>query len=657
MLGVVWAQLVRRGSRSLALLLGLLVACAGFTVLTGQVRSSSLQTVGTVTSNDRSAYDILVRPRGAQLPLERADGLVQAGFLTGVHGGISLKQWHTIEKVRGVQVAAPVAVIGYVMPRVSFPVGSMSMVHGQRSLFRVDAAWSTDNGASTEVAQPDFEYYTRQKLTNNSLTSATASVLRGADGKQHQLCAQSDAGAPWTVASAVMIGCNTLVPGASVAGVAFAYPFLVEAIDPVAEARLAGLKSAMTSGHYLRSAPVKERNFGQSTSQVVPVIMASRPATQVSVTYRLVRLPTADANRFSDGSGTAGMGKAKGTVVATGHADQSSAYPILLHDLPTPASQGSYNARDLTYLYDTGPTGYVASGTAGHRVLRAGTTRNKQAVWANPAGGAVVGSLIPAGGDDTAFRTMAGYQWSTQTLFPPAFVRQGVFDADKLPGYSALAQVPLGTYASTVLAGATPKDRKVLGGKALPASPNIPGYVQPAPLMLTPLSALPVFEEAGGYTTKLPGDAASAPATPVNAKAPISSVRIRVAGVSGVDAVSRARVRLVAQQIQARTGLQVDITVGSSPAPQTVVLAAGQHGRPQLTLHENWVKKGVAVAIIAAVDKKSLALFLLVLLVCALFVTNAAAASVRSRRTDLGVLACLGWPGPGCSHWSASRWG
>jgi len=44
-----------------------------------------------------------------------------------------------------------------------------------------------------------------------------------------------------------------------------------------------------------------------------------------------------------------------------------------------------------------------------------------------------------------------------------------------------------------------------------------------------------------------------------------------------------------------------------------------------------------------AVDKKSLILFCLVLLVCALSVANSAIASVRARRSELGVLACLGW--------------
>jgi ABC-type antimicrobial peptide transport system permease subunit len=47
--------------------------------------------------------------------------------------------------------------------------------------------------------------------------------------------------------------------------------------------------------------------------------------------------------------------------------------------------------------------------------------------------------------------------------------------------------------------------------------------------------------------------------------------------------------------------------------------------------------------VLNAVDAKSLVLFVLVLVVCVLFLANGAYASVRSRRTELGVLACLGW--------------
>ncbi len=58
---------------------------------------------------------------------------------------------------------------------------------------------------------------------------------------------------------------------------------------------------------------------------------------------------------------------------------------------------------------------------------------------------------------------------------------------------------------------------------------------------------------------------------------------------------------------------------------------------------ENWVKKGVAERVVDAVDKKSLGLFILVLVATGLSVGISANASVRSRQRELAVLSCLGW--------------
>jgi ABC-type antimicrobial peptide transport system permease subunit len=159
-------------------------------------------------------------------------------------------------------------------------------------------------------------------------------------------------------------------------------------------------------------------------------------------------------------------------------------------------------------------------------------------------------------------------------------------------------------------------------------------------LLLTNLRSLPAFYDSKAFTPLTNGEARG---TPAKWSAPISVIRVRVAGVTGVDAASQARVRLVAEQIARQTGLDVDITVGSSPTPQVIDLPAGRYGRPDLTLREGWVKKGVAVELLSAIDKKSLSLFALVLLVCALFLLNAVTAAVRSRAAELGVLSCLGW--------------
>ncbi len=123
----------------------------------------------------------------------------------------------------------------------------------------------------------------------------------------------------------------------------------------------------------------------------------------------------------------------------------------------------------------------------------------------------------------------------------------------------------------------------------------------------------------------------------------MSAVRIRVAGVTGIDPVSRERIRVAAEQIQQQTGLDVDVTLGSSVTYRTVSLPATTMGTPALQLKEAWIKKGVAVTISDALDMKSLALFILVIISAALTVAIAATASVRARHRELAILSCLGW--------------
>src|SRR5258705_8286173 len=107
------AQMPRRAGRTVALLLGVLLATTGFTVLTGSTATSRLIVQGDVNAHSRGAYDILVRPTGTRTALEAQRGLVRANFLAGQHGGITARQWHQIAALDGVQTAAPIAMLGY----------------------------------------------------------------------------------------------------------------------------------------------------------------------------------------------------------------------------------------------------------------------------------------------------------------------------------------------------------------------------------------------------------------------------------------------------------------------------------------------------------------------------------------------------------------
>src|SRR5689334_2630193 len=106
---VVLGELRHRRSRTLALLLGILVATTGFTVLTGTSESQRLDVRGSVARSFRGSYDVLVRPRGSRSAFERRTGAVQPNFLSGLYGGISIAQWRRIQRLPGVEVAAPIA--------------------------------------------------------------------------------------------------------------------------------------------------------------------------------------------------------------------------------------------------------------------------------------------------------------------------------------------------------------------------------------------------------------------------------------------------------------------------------------------------------------------------------------------------------------------
>src|ERR1700678_2726157 len=112
---IAWSQLRFRTARSVALLLGMVFAVTSFTVLTAASRTAQLRTTGTVTAHFGSAYQILVRPKGARTLLEVKTGTVQPNFLSGIYGGISLAQYHAISGILGVSVAAPIAMIGYTL--------------------------------------------------------------------------------------------------------------------------------------------------------------------------------------------------------------------------------------------------------------------------------------------------------------------------------------------------------------------------------------------------------------------------------------------------------------------------------------------------------------------------------------------------------------
>lgn len=631
----VWSQLRHRFGRTVALLLGIVVATTSFTVLTATSRTSQLRTTATVGEHFRVAYDILVRPKGSQSAVEAGSGTVEPNFLSGIYGGISAAQWHAVQAIPGVDVAAPIAMIGTAQPKVYLPVAVAPYLTGSpRQLFRVRTTWTSDRG-QTRIPEPDSFVY----VTANDIASAdtirddgSTGAERLPDGSSVPCCKAvdgrdqpTDAFGPAARSVLSEYGQGGRGPGGPPGTtVTYALPLLIAAIDPPSEARLAHLDQAVVSGRYLRP--------DDATKLVgVPVLVSSRSGVDSSVTTQIERMadPTGPMP-LADPAALPAVLSGPGTPVGTTTVTSQQAYAQVLAGLTSNQTDDISAYQDVRAYWGAGPTTYRAGG--GRPGLVPAATSNPPSTWASEFYG-VGTEPVSMDNADTAFRALTPHPLDTGRSQGPRVSVVGTFDPAKLPAFDPLVDVDLGAYAPVSAAPADDAARQVLGGRDLLPNGNLAGHLRQPPQLITTLDGLAPLHDSSFAGAQHVTD-------------PISVIRVRVGGVVGPDAVSRERVNQVAQQIAVQTGLQVDLVVGSSTAPTLIRLPAGGFGRPELLLSEGWVKKNVAVTILQAVNRKSLVLFVLILAVCALFVANGTSAAVRTRRTELGVLACLGWSRP-----------
>jgi putative ABC transport system permease protein len=622
-----WSQVRFRPARALALIVGVLVAATAFTVLTAASRTAQARTVGKVSANFQPAYDILVRPKGARTAVERKTGTVAPDFLSGIYGGITMAQWHQIEQIPGVQVAAPIAMVGYAdLNAYRFvPVPATALKGSGRQLYRISTTWVSDSGATRVAQPPSYLYVTPLRLTgntnggalHNSCGAAANAPSRGTNPFGTAAQSNSDC---WSRVNQYDMPTPPGTDSDTTAGyfVTWTVPVLIAAIDPDAEAKLDGLNKALVSGSYLTENE-------SDRSPTLPVLASSASGMNEYAQTTVAQLAAPSAIPDMNAAWESAQARVPGRTVATGRTTAQQAYSALINGPPTDY-EGAASGDFVEGYWSVGPVDY--------RRTTAGVLTPRQVV--NPPSAWFTDTLSAVAMDDeeSQYRTVTSHL--TAQSIPPggysiALIKiAGVFDPARMRVFDPLSQVPLGDYQPVTAAPASAASRRALHGGDLLPSQNVGGLVSQPVNLITTLAALPGLENGHNYTG-------------IPAADPISVIRVRVAGVTGAGPLSRERINAVAQQIEQRTGLDVDVVAGSSPSPVTIDVPAGKFSQPPLTLSQNWVKEGVAIAILRAVDKTSVALYVLILVVCGLFVGNAATAAVRGRRRELGVLAAVGW--------------
>lgn len=732
------AEIKARPGRAITLGSGIFVAATCFGLLSSATATSRLQVNSIVKENFRAAYDILVRPKGAATAFERNHGVVDDGFLSGLFGGITMKQYREIRSLPGVSLAAPVANVGYfTLTDTIFVPFPRSVPRRGPAVYRVTVNWDVHKGLEHYPAATFYVFWTGHALTfSNGDTNEGTEQLPGLNkpldvchgffkGQEEEFVSHLRTGYrvvhgkrvkvfyvpsskvvshPYTKALEPKFSCAS--PSVRVTGAALkefsalagpkgaalrsveddgqlgteasgqlgtevdiAIPVLVAGVDPSAEQQLVGLKSAMTSGNYLAegaglSKPTISRDTSPGTPKVqeYPVIASTDTYLDevAKMTIEKLHVPSgADlATTMASAKAFSFVLHAKGEVIGHTSLTPNMAWHKAISDI---------SPNFVSLLSD----GYWRSSPTTDKVSEDGvltpkTVSDDPKVWSdtNPAAGESGVSLASPGANDTWYRHLEVYGGGgsathtvdgQKTQGYPLPELDGTFDPAKLRGFSPLSKVPLQTfYPPTVTAG-NKAAKTVLGSQPLGPTTDLAGYLSQPPLLLTTLNGAIALDNGDGlsfnrtysYTT-LDGKRvvvhnhveAYQGASP---KAPVSTVQVRVKGVTGPNSLSLAKIKLVAEQIEAKTGLTVNITAGSSPTPELVHLSAGKFGQPPLLVEQDWVKEDVSSGITQALSTEDLDLFLLVLVTCGFFVAGAVGATVRQRRKEIATLGTLGW--------------
>jgi hypothetical protein len=633
-------ELLARRTSTLLSGLGLLAAVVGFTLLAMTSKTTEATLRGDIATSWNTPYDLLVLPHGERLGAVQGDNAVQPNAFTVLPGGITLAQLTAIRAIPGVQVAAPVASVGYVdyAPAAVYEsLGGLPRTPGL-TVYRITATTTADagmthiQGYADYVAMPDGNDLWRVVTGGQGMQTVLtpAGRLRCLGG--HVFC--------FGTAAPVDPLTATLAGPAMTYRRNFRLTIPVVGVDPQAEAQLFGLDRCISTGRYLSAGDVPaltklsaDSGFPGAPLPAIPVLANNQPQVQDDDT--LVVEMADDATSLMKPGGVlddkAVAGLRRWHRVATWSVSFGGQFGAQFLGAPTSSLPRRRQIQDARPPITASPVHYDVEGDAQH--LRARTVPGDATdVYSNNPFSIPSSDLTPPATTDAWFRALAVHRdLVADTLFGgyPSNNPTRVYDV-------------VGTYNPSCagwqqLAGATGLDlysyamHRLPNGGELRPSASIGSYAGTPPLFLTTLATAQYFADPDRFDAT-PGDAF------------ISLVRVRVEGAANPGPVGEARLTRIAADIHARTGLDVDVVKGTSPKTVHVDVPAGRFGRPALQVTESWAVLGAGYRFEQQLAPQNAALFTLVLAAAGILTGQTTFTAVRRRRRQLALLRALGWP-------------
>ncbi len=237
--------------------------------------------------NFRGSYDVLVRPAGSTSAFEQSEGLVRQAFTSSTYGGISFDQLAAIRAIPGVEVAAPLATVGYVMMNATTTVDVSSALSGtDRRLGFYTITAISRNGHVRKTSVEGYVFTTAhwgQRENASGPLDIEGDTIRRA-------CTETavtfEVGVIWEPRCGPMAGSMADEFGVvtqvdptvnhEVVDVRLAYPLLITAIDPAAENALTGLDAAVLEGRALTAEDAARSGPDNWDWPRVPALLAAQ---------------------------------------------------------------------------------------------------------------------------------------------------------------------------------------------------------------------------------------------------------------------------------------------------------------------------------------------------------------------------------------------
>ncbi|MTI95237.1 MAG: FtsX-like permease family protein [Firmicutes bacterium] len=504
--------LFRRKERLFLVLLGILLVSLAAGLSASTARSIQGTVDEELAQHWRTDYDILVRPHSAVSEIEKADESVSSKFQSNHFSDheISVLQLEAIRDIEGVEVAAPLAVVGpaYVQSGVGVPMPYDNLEPG---VYKEVITVTESNGIENIKTS-----YTSYFISHDSFMEF---------GTEYD-----------EIPISLFYNAGLSIPPYRFSAMQFTIN--VVAVDLEAEAALHGLDRALIEGDL----PSQGGNYRDGEGQInLPIILNQYYGPEGNASVSLSRL-TEMTPRLETVEMLADTDRNLFRQAKEEHVkdfDLNLEVPLTLPGFGETFAQTEFRAPEGLEYSDSGGEIALFSHTLGGSLSL--DPLNQDVTGRYELGGRNQVFRRPAGDDRPGSLTGGTIQYSYAGTFDPELL--SVMESD-----SPVA-APLEIYRSSpeiVLSG--------LNGAPVPPE-TYARFVHAYDFVGAPIGGLVPLE-----------------ATDVLGDVGIDSVRVRVSGVDDMSEESQLRIAYIAQQIEERTGLHADIVLGSSQQRKPVHL-------------------------------------------------------------------------------------